>query len=43
MNIQQLDNLLIGKDGYVKICDYGFNRNNPELSQQLSGWGSPCQ
>ena len=43
MNIQQLANLLIGKDGYVKICDYGLNRNNPELSQQLSGWGSPCQ
>ena len=43
MNIQQLANLLIGKDGYVKICDYGFNRNNPELSQELSRVGSPIQ
>ena len=43
MNIQQLDNLLRGEDGYVKICDYGFNRNNPELSQQLSCVGSYCQ
>ena len=43
MNIQQLDNLLIGKDCYVKICDYGLNRNNPELSQQLSDIGSPIQ
>ena len=43
MNIQQLANLLIGKDGYVKICDYGFNRNNPELSQQLSDFGTPIQ
>ena len=40
MNIQQLENLLIGTDGKVKICDYGYNRNNPELSQQLTRAGT---
>ena len=46
MNIQQLDNIFIATDGEdwnVKICDYGFYRNNPELSQELSRVGTYFQ
>ena len=43
MNIQQLDNLLIGKDGYVKICDYIFAEKNPVQPTVLSRVGTPIQ
>ena len=40
MNIQQLDNIFIGTDGYVKISHYTFATENPELSQQLTCAGT---
>ena len=38
-----MSNILIGNDNNLKISDYGFIRQNPEISQQLSDWGTPIE
>ena len=36
----KMENIQIGIDGNLKISDYGFIRQNPEISQQLSDRGT---